>query len=1250
MAPVLTRVGSTKVYAEESSSADGLLALLVSTLPATPADTIDLDTAWTDPSYAGYFVLLPTRPSSLPTFAQALQDSGQLPVPAHTSVAWMTYNDASQAFTLVLDLWLAPSDPSGDVGDVIVATDTPVALRNYGLTLHAGTRVLLPHGAADLVFLYPAFPDAPPPDPTHGIRLPLDGVNRFSLRSLALLGDYSDTRDTGWDIACRFYARQPDGRLRFWRYPVLTNPAPGEQRLFAACWNLFAPLDPARTHLTFTNTTYAITIDEEEPAKSSIGVVDNGGWLRSVFRSRYGRAIELRPLVDDAAADPPRLVFQPLPDPDGQERRYTLVPSGDFVVRLGPLPSSAREADDVTQAQLLCGLAGTEFIDFDTDTASDTAGAAGAAGTARAADSLAADGMVLRFHPNQAAFAPRYPIYGSSSPASLSSPSSPPADGPAPSGAAPSGVAPSGATALLNTTYRTAWISVARTTPATAPTYHSQPQRAPLFEVGSVASSGVASSGAASAGTASSGNGDALLLSPYAPPLVTLDHTDLLPMAGYGSPGHAASTTAEGPASMATFEAQILAPARFAALAPAAADAYAGAAQRADERARARLRAASGLPPAPDAEVTATTPQGLRAIIDNGIWKTVYLAQTDATGVPSTLAFHDLPGALVSALQSTDLFLVISNTANVGRFENRVTLDGWPFTVNLAAPGAQSFKNILILKFGKGTLRDRAADLGSWSQPTDFNDAPDLLSSWLSRLIDDAALQAPDEPGLRPFVELATDEQWNGILALRVDVDLRAFPEELRGLLGGMDLTRFFGHHLGVQQNRLPQAGGAPPRSSLFGLIAYRDTNGAPAKSSAERLPVSAVEPSHVSLMRAAVRHAADAAAPRGAASDTAAADSPDPSASAFNYRVITLVVTFRNSLVVDFESRIILTILRLFGAAAELTDNTSSIFRNSIVFDGSFQRINGRPSYAFTSADSYRFTLASDVVDDVDFLSAQFVTVRDSQTGAGARGGGAAETLIRARFQLAGYLNFFDLHGLDIFSFGPPAGSTTPAEGLRFANFLIQMSFVLERPTELTFALDSSGMTFDTSLSHSRPRGVFTRLPLTLAQLIVGTSEQGATDLGYVAVDTPTLSRSHTLAKEWYGLVYTLNLGTLGALAQRAGFSAQLMAAWSPGGEVSPVAVLLNLPGLGAGKKGISLQSVLRLNVNDLSLTTEVDTNAQVVGYILRLRDIALSFLGKKLPSTGVTDVALFGSQSPTQGDSALSWYAAYYTAAPPD
>ena len=63
-----------------------------------------------------------------------------------------------------------------------------------------------------------------------------------------------------------------------------------------------------------------------------------------------------------------------------------------------------------------------------------------------------------------------------------------------------------------------------------------------------------------------------------------------------------------------------------------------------------------------------------------------------------------------------------------------------------------------------------------------------------------------------------------------------------------------------------------------------------------------------------------------------------EDSAASYNYRVITLIVTFRNALIDDFESRIILTILRLFGRPALLTDTSStSAFRNSIAFDSSF-------------------------------------------------------------------------------------------------------------------------------------------------------------------------------------------------------------------------------------------------------------------------------------------------------------------------
>ena len=282
-------------------------------------------------------------------------------------------------------------------------------------------------------------------------------------------------------------------------------------------------------------------------------------------------------------------------------------------------------------------------------------------------------------------------------------------------------------------------------------------------------------------------------------------------------------------------------------------------------------------------------------------------------------------------------------------------------------------------------------------------------------------------------------------------------------------------------------------------------------------------------------------------------------------------------------------------------------------------------------------------MVQGVEFVGAEFSTVDESSGPTRL----AADTIIRARFQLMGVLSFHDVPGLDVFSFGPPASGATGIEGLRFTNMTVQMWFALERPTELHFALDTSTMTFDTSLSEPRPDSVFTKLPLKLNRLIVGDADQTPQDSGFVAVDTPTFDGSTTLAGEWYGVAYTLNLGSLGALAEQAGFSAQLLAAWSPAPESSPVAVFLNLPGLGPGNNGISLQSVLRLNVAEIRLERDIDQGS--VNYVLMLRDIALSFLGAKLPRSGVTDLALFGSDTTDEGRSSLSWYAVYDSGTPP-
>jgi hypothetical protein len=1185
---VLSRVASTKVYAEPPASG-GWLAFLVWTLPSSPAESIDAATAWQQPDYIGYFVMLPAAPASVETFANALQSSPLLQAPTHTSFAWMTYHDASQALALRQVIPVAPGesnrelDSEADSGpDPIVAADTVIPFANYGFTLRAGTRITRnASGDEAFTFHYPAGAEMPPLL-SAGLRLPLAGDARACFQAEALINDFTDARDTGFDVACRFYTVNTDGAIARRRYPIFRMPPAGRQYLFALTWDLFEPLDPARTHLTFTRQVYDVVI-ETPPNPSYIRVVDDGGWMPSVYRTRYGHAIELRPLLSGETTAPARLVFEAVPNADGELRTSNLVPSGDFLMRLAP---SARPGEPgPRQQELLCGLAGTEFVRFDFDDVSQLSQASEPT-------------TVMRFHPNQPAFAPRFPLF--------------PRDTAGPVRRARPRIGGGAGDDLLTPQYKTAWLSLGRLTAGPAPTYTSQPQTAPLFRPGPPSS--------------------VPLLDHYAPELAHLDHTRVFPMAGYGSSGPRSEQSP--PASdLGAFETQILAPVRFdrigAPLAPLPIDV-------------STSRHSSGH--RADPPFDALTPQGLRVTVENGVWKSIFLAQTiDGDGQASSIAFHDPPPALTSALQSSDLFLVVSNRRQVGRFEGRVVLDGWPFTIDLAPGGGdQSVRNILILKFGKGTLKARASDVDAWTQPNDFSDAPALLASWLRSYIADAEVAAPNEPSLADFVRIVNDEHWNGILAVRVDVDLQAFPPELRGLLGGMDLERFYGHHLGVLQNRPQEDGGQD--SSLFALILYRDTSGEPpppssdAPSAASPFGVTGVPssrevaPAHAALMRHARR------AHRAIAAD-------DSGAAAYNYRVITLIITFRNSRIEDFESRVILTILRLFGAPAELADSQAT-FRNSLVFDGSFQRIDGRPSYAFTTSDSYLFQTDSQVVQGVEFVGAEFSTVddRNGMTIAGI----AADTIIRARFQMTGVLAFHAIEGLDLFSFGPPPIDPSTFEGLRFTNLTVQMWFALERPSELHFQLDTSAMTFDTSVSAARADGVFEKLPLKLSRLIVGESGQTPADAGFVDVETPTMEGAAALGGEWYGLVYTLNLGSLGALAEQAGFAAQLLAAWSPAlastgdaAATGPVAAFLNLPGLGPGNNGISLQSVLRLNAAEIRLDRDIDQG--VVNYVLSLRDISLSFLGAKLPPSGVTDIALFGSDSQDEGRSSLSWYAAY-------
>jgi hypothetical protein len=1120
----LERIPSTRVF--QAGAGPGFLACLVAGNP--PSDgPVTVRTLWEDALWLGWFVILASPPSNPEKFAQALESTPVLPAAAHTSFAWLQYIEATEEFQAVQLLLIEP----GAAFPAAVA-DTPFAFRNFGFTIHGASPVLLSESGDRFTFAYPPLPNLPASVPgPQQLALAFDDAQRFCFQSEGLIGDFSDSFRTGWDVALRYYSGP--GALQFWRYPVFANPAPGRQHLFRMNWDLFAPLDPARTFLEFTHNLYELTTTGGPTPVTTFESVDFDGTFPSTLRTLFGTEVGLRPVVTgpDALA---RLVFQSTPDASGQETRFSLAPSGDFEL---VLPSNAPD-------RLLCGLFGTEFLALESPA-----------------------GTILRFHPNRPAFAPQFPILSE--------------DGRA--NAAP----------LLDPRYKTSWVSIGST--PNAPEYYSQPPDAALF----------------------TGDETGEVLHLYDSRVASLALDQAFPMAGYGGLPPVVS-----PDDVASFEAQILAPARYGAI---------------------TSQAVSVLTSGEDLEipVTSTTPQGFLAKVQGLNWLEIVLARTlGLDGKVTQLTFSDsngLPTALRQAFQSSELFLVISRNQNLGKFDNRIVIADWPFIINFPPESDEKFANVLIVKFGEGSVLERASDTASWTNAAAFNTNPRTTAAGIVAYFREAQAQAADTPALEPFVELMQNPNWDGVLALRVDIELKAFPADLKGLLGGMDLTRFYGHNLGLTLNFVERSEDKkdiemPADSSLFALINYRDQYGTPAPAP-EMPPLALINPTVGSAARAEIE-----------VLPPALASSTTSDSETFDYRVITLLVEFRNSEVTNFESRIILTISRLFGETASLAASPNTVFRNSLVFDGRRQVIGGRASYSFRTSEEYRFLLTGTTMKYIQVRSAQFATLSQQPVP----GQPATET-IRSRFNLNGVLNFYKIPVFDPFSFGDESEITTLATaGLQFANLGIGMEFVLPPGQPLAFVLDPTTMSFDTALSQAREHSVFRKMPMTMSALLTGAADKSVKDLGYVPVRVTELSKLGAIGKDWFGLAFTLNLGTLGALASNAGFAATLLAAWSPGGDVNPVQLFLNLPGLGSGKKELSLQNILKLTIGGLSMAPLVNDSDETYAYVLRLRNIALSLLGQKLPTSGATDIALFSDFRDAGGGSSLSWYAAYYTEAP--
>lgn len=564
---------------------------------------------------------------------------------------------------------------------------------------------------------------------------------------------------------------------------------------------------------------------------------------------------------------------------------------------------------------------------------------------------------------------------------------------------------------------------------------------------------------------------------------------------------------------------------------------------------------------------------------------------TDPAAGPVDYADEQALRTAIAVAAGTDLEIFVE----AGGFLKAMMSD-WVFQLSPSAwrapdgPGQPGTATVMLVKYAGRPLEDLVADLSAWAWPEagampegDRADTRTMISAIFADARTRAEGGAPGDAYADFYRDVVAAPGWNGILFLNAPVSIDEFPDGLQFLTAGIDSAKFFAHHVGFSTTPVHAEGSTPQlrQTAAFGLIDYQDV--------ADLVVERTVQ---------------------------------------FAFKTLSLTARFANAALTGFSARAELMVNRLFDVGLTKLDPTHG---NNLVLTGSLQHQNGKPAYAFVLEGANRYMTSGSALNSVELLGVR-LTTRSPPT---------PNDPLNVTFTLSGDLRFGDIPGFDPFSYGPFAPAEGPAEDghLRFDGLAVTMS----KPpgaAPASFSLALAGLRFDTVNSLARSHSLQRNFPLSLDRLVSASSRKPE-DLGYVSIAAPI--DQTPLPGPWYGLVYTLDLGTLGALSGGKRLTLSLLAAWGPieGDGDPPVYLGLQLPG-GRGGGEWPLQGVIELGFRsfEFSASDEGDRRA----YMLRLRKFALSILSLSFPP-GNLDVMLVGDPNAAAGAEAktLAWYAAY-------
>jgi hypothetical protein len=1195
--------------------------------------TLTLTQTWTDPSN-GVYLFLASKPASDPQFqtqiALYLAATGRSDIrflwianPSDPYPQWRSFVLAARgaqgayAVSRLASFDFANYSLIVGGGCPITLTDNPPAGQQSGFTfarangLSASLRFTSGFGA----FSYP--------DQQGQVFLAFSGfgVGTFSF-SILLAADATnpDAALAAIDAGLRYFVQEPEypesDLLRSFRFPVLAQSA--DVTLYGSldAVNLF---EPTRSYLAFIK-------DSTTPVTS----------FDSCWRTALGHLVTLTPAIAQAGAAPfdpgSRLVFAP--NPPGTSTLSNpplyLTFAGSWTLSTTTIENA--QTSDVLEPveRVMPGVAGTEYLGI-----------------------METGAHQLQFVPGGAAYAPAFVFPDQS--------------------IEPSTVAD--ALTSLSGWLTTSWIYIAA--PAGKSVYYyAQPDDAEFYHA-AAAGSGLISMGRVAAPADGDFTGLALLEVPAALLGSFTSPTQAFPSAPY------AGLQAADLAQYRALELQALSPVRrqtITGIPPSAADGR-----------RTQFEFDDTLP-------VGVTPQGLLGSFSADLmqWNALTLAQTPRrTGAPpqnivQQLQLANVIGGLKGALQTNQLFLVMSDPTAVleccsvtfqltsdalgeivssGAAPPAVTdaltqhgvvntfyasLDAYQTALQAALTPAQytqygglllfygafadlniadwlfhvspyhwdwSRENptIAVFKYANRPLIDLVQDMSAWCWTAGAGgDANAILVQ--QRLIDivtnGIAAAGAGQADFAHFSNIAQSAAWNGILFFSVPVSLRELPAQLQGLAAGIDPTRFYVHHLGIEVSPIQDdvTPLALDNSSVFGLIDYE---------SPTDLAYTGVS---------------------------------------YDFKVLQLTIRFEDSRIANFASRIEVQLNTLLGSQATLRYAEHG---NNIVLNGVYQQQGATGTYVFLEADDNLFDMKSPVLREVDIKQAEFYTLAPADAA-------ADRAQVRTRFVFTGALRFAALPSFDAFSYG---NDGELVGGLAFNNLILEMNFSQNDPTTRTFALRADNIGIDPALSVARQQSIVAHFPLTFTAFLQGTESKTPADLGYMSISSP-LAQGR-MDSPWFGLVFQLELGSLGALAASAGLTTNLIAAWSAAGDDTNVYLGLKMPGSVGAQTQIPIEGILRLNfkkieivvippppVPQLPAATRLPTPAQLPAeaeralaiatrpslpstvpggtqYMLKLRGVSLNLLTLTFPP-GDIDVYLFGN--PETGDaSQLGWYAAY-------